>query len=514
MHSPSTTSKSLYFVSILAQYGYLLRSLFAGILIPFSFAPFHFPGLAFLGIGLLFAELQNKSLRQACLTGFIFGIGSMGLGVSWVYISIHMYGHLNVLISAVITCAFICYTALFPAIASAVFNLLAKKHASLMLCLLFSGVWCISEYLRSTCFTGFPWLLLGVSQLDTPLKYLLPIIGLYGVGFLVCLTAACLIMSVRVKQLKSKLIWLSAFILIVLLPNSLHSLKWTHTTPDPISVGVIQANLSMRDKWDETLFWKLLQHYQNHVDDLIGKKRLIVMPESALPLPASYLREFLNDIDYRAKKAGTTLLLGIPKATTSDETKYYNTLTAIGQDKGIYFKRHLVPFGEYIPRPFQAVMKWLDMPTATMQPGKLKQPLINIGQHPIAALICYELAYPNLLRQLLPQAEWIVSISDDGWFGHSFAPYQQLQIAQTLSLQTGRYQIMANNDGLSSVIDNDGNLTSSLPAFTSGILDSTVYAATGSTPWVKFGDKPILYFSLCITLIALFQKRRYPYQPT
>ncbi|MDP3704545.1 MAG: apolipoprotein N-acyltransferase [Legionellaceae bacterium] len=514
MNSTITSSKRLNLASSAIPYAYLLRIFFAGILIPFGFAPFHFPGLTILGMALLYAELQGKSLKQSLLTGFIFGLGFMGLGVSWIYVSIHAYGHLNTILSALITTVFIGYIALFPALISGLYHHLAKTRSPIFLCCLFSALWCVGEFLRSTCLGGFPWLLLGFGQMDTPLKYLLPIIGVYGVGFFTCLAATFLVSSTQTQPFKFKIIWLFAFIAILLIPTSLKSIHWSEIKSKPLSVGVIQANLSMRDKWDETIFWQLLKRYQHDANALIGKKQLIVMPESAIPVPANYVGDFLEGLNQSAKHAGSTLLLGIPQATTSDETEYYNTLTTLGLGKGSYMKQHLVPFGEYIPGPFQRMMSWLNLPTSNMRAGRAHQSLITVQKHPIATLICYELAYPELLRNQLPRAEWIVSISDDGWFGHSLAVHQQLQMAQALSIQTGRYQVLANNDGLSSIIDNHGNLSESLPAFSSGVLEGMIYPATGASPWVVVGDQPILFLSLCIGLIAFFKQRRYPYQST
>ena len=137
-----------------------------------------------------------------------------------------------------------------------------------------------------------------------------------------------------------------------------------------------------------------------------------------------------------------------------------------------------------------------------MKPGKSNQKLIHSNHYPIASLICYELAYPQLLRQQMPQAQWIVSISDDGWFGHSLAMYQQLQMAQVLSMLTGRFQVVANKEGLSSIIDEHGQLLHTLPAFTAGVLEATLYPATGATPWVRWGDGWLLLLCLCLVILA------------
>lgn len=507
MNQNSVIYKSTRFIFASSRYAYLLRAFFAGFLIPFGFAPFHLPGIAILGIALLYAQLQLQTWKHAFLTGFAFGVGFLGFGVSWVYVSIHQYGHLNALLSALITLLFIVYLALYPGLFAAVYTRFKTKRVSpLLSCFLFAALWCLSEYLRATVAGGFPWLLLGFGQIDTPLKYLLPIIGVYGVSFLTCLAATFLVTGMQTAS-KKRSLWVAAVVGILLIPSILRHHQWTTISNTPVSVGVIQANLSMRDKWDETLFWKLLQHYKKGIDQLMGKKDLIVMPESAIPLPANYVSDFLEAIHLQAKQARSSILLGIPQPmNTEDETHYSNSVLALGAAKGHYLKQHLVPFGEFIPQPFERLTRWLALPSSNLKPGKSKQPLIRVRNHPIATLICYELAYPQLLRKQLPEAEWIVSVSDDGWFGHSLAMYQQLQISQVLSLQTGRYQVVANNDGLSSLIDAQGKVTASLPAFRAGILESSVYPADGLTPWAYFGDMPALLFSMLIVTMAVFIK--------
>lgn len=486
-----------------------LRSFFAGLLVPCGFAPIHMPGMAILGIALLFAQLRRQTVKQSFYTGFVFGLGFFGLGISWIYVSIYTYGHLNPPLAACITLVFVAYLALFPGLVAMLYRRLAIDQSLLFNCFLFSAIWCLVEFLRATFLTGFPWLLLGVGQFDSPLKYLLPIAGVFGVSFITCLAAACLATGMQTP--KKRHLWIIAFIAILMAPMLLKNHEWTTTHSPKVSVGVIQANISMRDKWDEKLFWQILQHYEHEVLQLIGKKELIIMPESAIPVPINYVSDFLNELDQRAKKGNSAILFGIPEPTSTDDLAYYNTLATVGTAQGSYLKQHLVPFGEFIPKPFQQISRWLALPAANLKSGKNRQPLVTVQNHPIASLICFEVAYPQLLRNQLPQAEWIVSISDDGWFGHSLAVYQQLQMSQVLSIQTGRFQIVANNDGLSSVINTHGDIVESLPVFSSGILNGSVTPATGASPWIYLGDRPALLMSLFIVLMSLvflIKKRR------
>lgn len=506
----------------------VLRFFFFGLILPLGFAPFHLPGMAILSLALFYYHLANQSQPSPFLSGLMFGLGFFGSGVSWVYISIHDYGHLHGSVAALITLAFLLYLAIFPALTALIFCRLISNPRSIYACLVFSALWILAEYLRANFLTGFPWLLLGYGQFDSPIKYLLPLFGLYGAGFIACLAACMLANSVAGLKRRKASPWLLACITLILFPLAFKSIAWGKEDTTPVTVGVVQANISMRDKWDENLFWQLLGRYQHDTEELLGTQ-LIVLPESAIPLPATYVSDFLMNLNQEAQKAGSAILLGIPQPTTIDEDYYFNSLISLGKAKGTYIKQHLVPFGEYIPEPFLLASNWLGVPEANLKQGRANQALVRVLRHPVASLICYEIGYGHLLRRQLPVAEWIVSISDYGWFGRSLAPYQQQQMAQVLSLESARYQVVANNDGLSTIINTRGEMLASLPAFSEGLLKSTIYPTTGSTPWVLFGDLPVLILSLLIIMsgltyrmlfgkdgarpIAAKHKRRYPYQP-
>lgn len=494
----------------LTNWFYLLRAAFAGILMPLSFAPFHFPGLAILGLAMFYAELQNKTVKQAAKIGLAFGTSYMAIGVSWIYVSIHLYGNLNIFTSVIITIIFIFYLAIFYVLQAMTFAYIQKNTQKIYKILSFSATWCLFEYIRANFATGFPWLLVGFGQVDSPLSGLLPYVGIYGISFLSC-TAACLVYyltSNNKKKYFAKIPYLIILITMLLTPSLLT--KWVKCTKESIPVGVIQANLAMREQWDNNVFSQITTRYQKGIDALKAKTPLIIMPESALPVPKEYANEFISKINNIARKYNNSILMGIPHPANKEETLYYNTASFFGVSKGSYYKQHLVPFGEYIPKPFQAITNVLKIPDPSMASGKIKQELLTFKNHPFASLICFEVAYPEILRKQLPQAQWIIAISDVGWFGHSLAIYQQLQMSQALSAMAGRYQVVANNNGLSSIINNHGKITNSLPAYSSQELYGLIYTAHGTTIWTKTGDMPYLYLCIVIIIIALMDKRGYP----
>lgn len=477
-----------------------LKIFFAGFLLPLGFAPFHRPELAILGLAYLFAKILNSTPKRSLILGFIFGVGYFGLGVSWVIISIHDYGQLNYTLSALITLVFISYLAIYPALCVYFFKILQFKNSIFLSIILFSAMWCLSEYIRANFLTGFPWLLIGTCLIDTPLRNLAPIIGIPGLS-LACAFIASLLAACIVEKSFKRYYCLVALLSIIFSPILLQNIQWTDLSTKPISVGAVQANLATRDKWDESLVKDLLTYYQVQTEKLIGKQ-LVILPESAIPLPPNYLNVYLSNLHEKALAANSALILGIIQPHDVDKTQFYNSILSLGYAKGVRNKHKLVPFGEYIPKPFVTINRMLNLPEPNITPGQEQQQSITIFNKPIASLICYEIAFPNLLRKQMPNSQWIVSISDNGWFGHSLASYQQLQMSQMLALLTGRYHVVVNNDGLSSVINDKGYVVVGLKAFSSGILEGEIFAGSGATPWVLWNDTPALIFCfLCIILM-------------
>jgi apolipoprotein N-acyltransferase len=506
----TTSKKSMLF----------LRAFASGLLLPLGFAPFHLPGLAILSLTLLFLQLINTSPKKAFLVAFAFGFGFLGLGTSWIYNSIHIYGNLNIPISAALTLLFVATFSCYLAFLGLFFAVINSKLPRYFSPFLFSSLWILAEYLRSNLFTGFPWLLVGVGQMDSPLQHLLPLIGVLGVSGIAALASGFLGLAIQAN--KHQFIGLTCFVFILIMPLALKNKAWTQVQLKPISVAVIQADLSMRDKWDSELYQSIQDYYQEQITQLLPKKNLVILPESAIPMPSSYAHDFLDPIHTHALDNHSAVLLGMPHPSKTHPGRYHNALLALGEARGIYLKQHLVPFGEYIPDAFLSLTEAIHLPDPNMAVGDAKQAPVMLHQYPIASLICYELAYPHLIRPQLPRAAFIVSLSDDGWFGRSFAMYQHLQMAQALSKQTGRYQIISNNNGRSSLINTKGQIINSLPAFSKGLLEGHVYPATGATPWVQTGDAWVLNISTLLLLLMIVfrlilaakEKRRYPNQPS
>jgi apolipoprotein N-acyltransferase len=490
----------------------LLASLLAGVLAVAGFAPFNLWPLPALSLAVLFGLLaRTASTRAGFLIGLIWGLGFFLTGVSWVYVSLSVYGGMPMWLAALATFLFCALLALFPAIVGAV-QARWRVSPALRLLLLMPLSWGVTEWVRDWLFTGFPWLVTGYSQVpDSPLAGYAPLVGVYGVSFLLALIAALLAWAVTMRGPLAQRVW--AVVAIVVLGvggQALQGIAWT--TPDgaPTSVSLLQGNIPQSMKWQPEIAHSTLERYARMA--AASPARLIILPETALPvfeseLPDSY-RAGLTSL---GRKNGGDVLTGI--ATGSPGGAYYNSVISFGSAPSQrYSKVHLVPFGEYIP--LKAVWGWvirvLHIPLSDFTRGSIRQSPLAIGGQRVAADICYEDAFGEEIIRQLPAASVLVNVSNLAWFGDSFAPWQHAQMSQMRALETGRMMLRATNTGLTAIIDAKGRMLARLPPFTAGSLSGEIQGYAGSTPYVRWGNAPVLVLWAVLgigLLLAAFRRR-------
>jgi len=476
-----------------APFPLLLISLLAGALAVGGFAPLNVWPLPVLSLALLFGLLaRTTSSRFGFLVGLAWGLGFFLTGVSWIFVSLSVYGGMPTWLAALATLLFCTVLALFPA---AVGALQARWRGSpaLRVLLLMPLAWGVTEWMRDWVFTGFPWLALGYSQVPaSPLAGYAPLSGVYGVSFLLALIAALLAWSVTRISLAQRA-WAAVAILILGVGGqALRGIAWT--TPDgaPTTVSLLQGNIPQEMKWQPEKTRATLESYARMA--AASPAQLIVLPETALPLFESDLPDF-----YRARlmslgqKNGGDVLAGLP--TGSRAGAYYNSVLSLGRAPSQhYHKVHLVPFGEYIP--LKAVWGWvievLHVPLSDFARGAVDQRPLAIGGQRVAVDICYEDAFGEEIIRQLPAASVLINVSNLAWFGDSFAPWQHAQMSQMRALETGRMMLRATNTGLTAIIDTQGHLLAHLPPFTTGSLTGTIQGYAGSTPYVRWGNAPLL----------------------
>lgn len=480
-----------------------------GALSVLAFSPFHYFYLIYFTLAILFASWSYASPRQAMWRGLFFGLGFFGAGISWVYVSIHTFGNIAWPLAILLTFCLILLLSVFIAAQGYLLARFFPHHPINKTLLAFPSFWVIAEWLREWLFTGFPWLYIGESQSNGPLAGFTPLIGIFGTSWLTAFMAGLLIIICYPKKRYWKRYAAIISILVILfLGSALKQVNWTSKVGHAINVSLIQGNIPQSVKWDPALADLSLYRYEG-LTQASWKNELIIWPENAVPLTPEDAQPFLAEINREAKQHQSTILLGIPIEKNPDQ--YYNSLLAVGQNQGLYFKRHLVPFGEYIPlsRYFNHLFELLTIPMTGFVEGEKHQPLMNVNNIKISPLICYEIAYSSLLRDTLPAAQLFVTVSNDAWFGNSIAAWQHLQIAQIQAIATGRPVLFGTNDGVTAIIDEKGRIESMAPRFVTFNLQGTVQARAGSTPWTILGDWPVLIFSLlCLGIIFLRARKR------
>ena len=472
----------------------LLISLLAGALAVSGFAPLYLWPMPVLSLAVLFGLLaRTSSVRLGFLIGLVWGLGFFLTGVSWVFVSLSVYGGMPTWLAALATFLFCALLALFPAIVGAV-QAWWRVSPTLRLLLLVPLSWGVTEWVRSWLFTGFPWLVMGYSQVPaSPLAGYAPLVGVYGVSFLLALIAALLAWSVIMRGLLAQRVW--AAVLVVALGvggQVLRGVTWT--TPDgaPTSVALLQGNIPQEMKWQPEKTHATLESYARMAT--ASPAKLIVLPETALPLFESDLPDFYRaGLTSLGQNNGGDVLTGIP--TGSPYGAYYNSVVSFGSAPSQhYHKVHLVPFGEYIP--LKTVWGWviqvLHIPLSDFARGEARQTPLAIGGQRVAANICYEDAFGEEIIRQLPAASVLVNVSNMAWFGDSFAPWQHAQMSQMRALETGRMMLRATNTGMTAIIDEKGRVLASLPLFTTGSLTGNIQGYAGNTPYVRWGNAPVL----------------------
>jgi apolipoprotein N-acyltransferase len=485
----------------------------AGFVLPFAFAPFEYPWLAPACLAALFATWLNATPRQAFWRGYVFGVGQFGVGVSWLYISMNRYGGASPIEAGILLALFVLILGLYPASAGwlgARWFGGASKQRKLLLA--FPTLWVLQEWLRDWFPTGFPWLELGASQAGTPLgQGLAPLVGSHGTSFAVALLAGLALCVVDRDGWRRRVAMVGAGLLVVGCAW-LGKMAWTQAAGAPFKVALLQGNVPQNQKWQPEFQIASLKLYtglsREHWD-----AHLIVWPETAIPAFYQEVKDnWLAGLREEAKSHGTDLIIGIPWFDFASK-RYYNAIVSVADKPGKYFKRHLVPFGEYVPlRPLLGwVMEILQMPMADFTPGQSGQELMQAAGYPVAGSVCYEDVFGHESRDGLPQAAYLVNVTNDGWFGDSMAPHQHAQMARMRALESGRWILRATNTGVTAIISPTGQIIQQAPVFQQAVVTGEITPMSGATPYVRFGDWPVI--SLLIALLAFLKFKAKPTSP-
>ena len=271
----------------------------------------------------------------------------------------------------------------------------------------------------------------------------------------------------------------------------------------PLSVGIVQANIPQAVKWQREYYEPTLALYESMTEPLLGKD-IVLWPESAIPNYYQRAQSFLDPLGQRAYERGTALITGIPWRPEGSRA-YFNSIVVLGQGSGVYHKRRLVPFGEYVPMQdwLRGIIDFFDLPMSAFTRGNANQIPLIAHDFRVAPFICYEIVYPELVRQFAQQADLMITISNDSWFGSSIGPLQHLQMARMRALENGRYLIRGTNNGISAIIDERGKLLESGPQFERISVTGEAQVMLGETPFSRIGSLPIIILCSILLLVVL-----------
>ncbi len=484
---------------------------FAGLLAVAGFAPFSLYPLTILALAILFVQWQHTKCKwMAARLGFAFGFGLFSAGMGWIYIAMHDYGGMPMLLAAFATAVFAAFYALFPAVVGYMQAKLRSRFggkqavpASIVLVLLIPALWVLLEWLRGLLFTGLPWLVMGYAQAaGSPLSGYAPLIGVYGVSITVAVSAGLLAYLWQARWSTQGKIALGILLAIWLLGAALRAVEWTQTEGEPFKVSLLQGNIAQGVKFEESNLLKTLATYLRLAQN--SDARLIVMPETALPMLSADLPEiYVEMLRKHARNNDGDILLGLFER---ERGLYYNSVISLGSfDSQSYRKNHLVPFGEFIP--LRPVLGWLinevlDIPMGDQARGGDRQQVMHVAGQKIAVNICYEDAFGEEIIRYLPEATLLVNVTNDAWYGKSHAAMQHNQMAQMRALETGRMMLRATNTGVTSIIGADGRIQQMLPQHQEGVLTGMVQGYSGSTPYVRWGNAAMLLLVVLMLFVA------------
>jgi apolipoprotein N-acyltransferase len=459
------------------------------------FAVWPAPTLALAGLFLLLRAAPHAG--RAFWLGLAWGAGFFLCGVSWVYVSLSVFGGMAPLAAAAATLAFCLYLSLFPALAGYLFRRLTSADSGpFAAAALFAGLWMLTEWLRGTLFTGFPWLAIGYSQSPpSPLAGWASVLGVYGLGFVVAMIGGLLAAAWRRPAG-----WI-AILLLLAGGALLRGMDWTQPHGAPLKVSLLQGNVPQSLKWDPKRLPLSIETYIGLAK--ANPAALTVLPETAIPL---YFSEVPRDV-LRSLTTHGDALIGVAVGTT--DGGYTNGAVALTPQlvPRAYAKRHLVPFGEYPPPGFAWFFHFARIPMSNFTAGTSQQAPLDIAGQRIAPNICYEDLFGEELLASLPAATLLVNLSNTAWFGDSLAQPQHLQIARLRALETGRVMLRATNTGMTAMVNPDGSIAAALPPFTTASLVVEAQGRTGMTPYARWGNALALLIAVAAVLPALRRKK-------
>ena len=494
-----------------------LLSSFAGILLTVPFPKFGLTQIAWTSFIPLFIALEGVSPGKAFFFGWITGIVHFSTLLSWVMVSMTNYGNLSEGISFILLILLSLCLGLYVAAFSGLLNFFRNRCCSDPL-VIAPIVWTLLEFLRTYLLSGFPWGLLGYSQYQNLfLIQISDITGIYGVSFLIVLVNVALYLIIKWIRSRADLfpflytiVTAGIFLSVIFYGHfRIEKIKKGNNKSIHLHVSLIQGNIDQAEKWDPAYINETLAAYQNLTEKAVqNHSDLIVWPETAVPCYFSSEHEYWPFLSGLAKKINTPILFGslaYEAGNRPEDYRYFNSAFLVSpEDKKVnrYDKVHLVPFGEYVPlKPLLPFAEKMVAGVGDFSPGK-NFTLFKIPRARCGVLICYEIIFPGLSRHYCKSgANFLVTITNDAWFGRSSAPDQHFSMAVFRAVENRTAVVRAANSGISGIIDPTGYIQRQTPLFERTFCNGKIPVSSSFSFYSHYGDVGVGLCGIVLLLV-------------
>ena len=497
----------------------------AGILLALSFPRYGHPAFAWIALiplliavtgwrghpGRLPGQPPLRAFALGLVAGFVYFVGT----IYWTGTVVRTFGGLAMPVALLAMALLAAYLALYPALTALIASRMVHRAGGAGL-FIAPFAWVATEFSRGYLFGGFPWVPLGNSQVEVlPVAQLASVLGVYGVSGLVAIVNAAIAYALLTTGRPRALAIAGAVLLVAVTGGwgvariADGSLTQQGT---PITVALIQGNIAQEDKWNPREARRIFTTYIAMTRDAVRRgAEYVLWPESSTPF--MFEEDDEGEVAMRdlAREVRVPILFGSDQIIREGTPRMYNAaflITPAGETAAVYRKIHLVPFGEYIPfKNWLTFVSPLVESLAEFAPGE-SMVMLPVGSHLTSTAICYEVVYPSLVRQAVNGgSQLLTTITNDGWYGHSSAPYQHFALASMRAIEQGRYLARAANTGISGIVDPYGRVVARSGIFEQVSIVEQVRFLTVRTIYSVIGDV-VAYVSIVLVALALVVVRR------